>query len=112
MRRLALVLGFLCVSTDCFGFYLNGNKLHELCLTKEKSSTVRMMLRAYSMGIVDASAAYAKGNRHFCVPDGVVGDQVTDVVCKYLVENPSQRHSEAGDIATAALLTTWPCAGQ
>ena len=49
MRRLALVLGFLCVSTDCFGFYLNGNKLHELCLTKEKSSTVRMMLRAYSM---------------------------------------------------------------
>jgi hypothetical protein len=46
----------------------------------------------------------------FCVPYGVAGLQIKDVVVNYLKANPQQRHFLAAALVFDALVQSWPCA--
>jgi len=47
----------------------------------------------------------------FCIPDGVTSKQLGDIVEKYLINNPQNRHQNAMGLSHIALTQVWPCAG-
>jgi hypothetical protein len=47
----------------------------------------------------------------FCMPQGVTQGQAKDVVYKYVVDHPEQRHLNLADLALYALITAFPCKG-
>jgi len=49
------------------------------------------------------------GPRTVCIPAGVSGDQLADVVRKYLSIYPEIRHDYAGLIVLSALRAAFPC---
>lgn len=46
-----------------------------------------------------------------CIPEGVKGKQIFDMVRQYLEANPSTRHENALRFVRAPLLEAWPCKG-
>jgi hypothetical protein len=45
----------------------------------------------------------------FCLPQGVVLGQAVDVFCRYLTENPAERHLPAPQLVSKSLSKAWPC---
>lgn len=66
------------------------------------------LLTGYVVGIIDADYA-SLGSRPYCVPDGVRGSQVQDVVWRFLEQNPKDRHLGAALIVRRSLTDAWPC---
>ena len=44
----------------------------------------------------------------YCVPRGTTVEQMTDVFCKWLRDNPQERHSSATTLFPAGMMV-WPC---
>lgn len=96
--------------------FLDGNDLHSLC------SDSPVVAGYYVVGVIDNEvdqdrAVTADGQvvltREFlCIPDGVVGNQARDVVCRYLDENPEDRHWPASGLTYNAIRVVWPCPSQ
>ena len=47
--------------------------------------------------------------RYFCVPAGVKGRQIYDVVLNAFQANPQNRHEGAFGLIRVALMKAWPC---
>src|ERR1022692_4941551 len=45
----------------------------------------------------------------YCVPKEITIEQLADVFCRYLAENPGQRNNSAPEILGAAIKAAWPC---
>jgi len=45
----------------------------------------------------------------FCLPQGVVLGQAVDVFCRYLTENPAERHLPGPQLVSKSLSKAWPC---
>jgi hypothetical protein len=45
----------------------------------------------------------------FCPPTDAILDQVTDVFCSFLRDNPQQRHAPGAILFSVALQKAWPC---
>jgi hypothetical protein len=54
--------------------------------------------------------ATTKAMHGYCFPDGVTRVQSKDVVCKYLRDNPSERHLSGTVLVRKAFIKAWPCA--
>jgi hypothetical protein len=113
MRRAILVAVVLTSIWSEQATAIDGNKLFEHC---EFFSTARLPPHpldaskggyciGYIVGVHDALVS--KGN--FCVPDGVTGGQLGDVVKLYLRNHPEGRHLSADELVTAALKEKFPC---
>ena len=57
----------------------------------------------YLLGVIDARY------REVCRPIGVTGDQVSDVIKKYIRTHPEVLHQPADDIVIRAIGQAWPC---
>jgi hypothetical protein len=103
--------------SDSYGF-LDGQDLHDSC--KHDS----IATDAYVMGVLDsifetkqlAEDSRAKGQpigisellaEAICLPPGVTGETLGDVVCKYLAENPSQRPYGGQSIVWTAITSAY-----
>lgn len=62
----------------------------------------------YVVGVHDATWA-TKQLTPFCVPDGVLSGQLTDVAWKFLEQNPELRHHSASYLVRRAFAKAWPC---
>lgn len=107
-----------------------GNEL----LSQLKSSNVSDNLRAYAYinGVIDADTSALVGEivsrsskatqdgktikpdtrfvlKHVCIPDGVTGSQIFDLVTAKLESRPDMRHMPANTFVSAALIDVWPC---
>jgi hypothetical protein len=45
----------------------------------------------------------------YCIPQGAVLNQASEIFCKYLQDNPAQRHKPGHVLFRDALLAAWPC---
>ena len=65
----------------------------------------------YIMGVTDAESITTLSRRSplFCIPYGVTGEQLTDVVKKYLGEHPEQRHATGASLVITAMANAFPC---
>lgn len=86
--------------------FLTGNKLQTVCGQSRDECT------AYIMGALDMmsfSQMTSGSGKFLCMPDSVDSDQVTDVVLKYVRDNPEKRHWPAGAVVWAAAVSAFPC---
>jgi len=83
--------------------FYSGNELKENC-NKPSSSFGRGLCHGYVAGIIDAGSGIL-----FCVPSNATLGQTTDMVIKYINENPAQLHNSADRIVVSAIAKDFPC---
>jgi hypothetical protein len=69
-------------------------------------------LLGYAQGYIQAVSHSLSLSNSTCIPDGVLNQQVYDVVEKYLTNNPAKLHMSQFSIVSAALLEAFPCSGK
>ncbi|MBC8267156.1 MAG: hypothetical protein H8E36_00210 [Rhodospirillaceae bacterium] len=104
MKRILLIALLVGLASPAWASYFKGNDLHKVC----QSSSNEDVCSGYIMGIVDATA-WTKADIAFCVPKDSSLRQATDIVTKWLNENPEHRHLSAAGLVITALTLAWPC---
>jgi hypothetical protein len=90
--------------------YINGNRLYEMC--RDDGAASRGFLYGYLASLIDTSAFVAdviSRQRPLCVPEGVELNQLADVVCRYLQDNPEKRQSTGSGLAFVAVGHSFKC---
>lgn len=64
--------------------------------------------RLWAIGYIKGVSDVANG-QYLCAPDGANAGQAKDIVNKFLLEAPQQRHQNAMLLVLAALSRAWPC---
>jgi hypothetical protein len=102
-----MIVGFLvllAVPTVASAARLDGNALLARCSTQDvKSCSI------YLDGFADALRESPSIARLACIPDGVNGLQLRDVVIKLLRDEPQNRQRYAGALVMRAFTKAWPC---
>lgn len=106
--KLKLAAALIAVSLPANAAFLNGNDLHELCRSSLTDRLSDEQSSMFVMGVADALQSLSDGVG-ICIPNGVNGGQVRDVVCRSLSELPELRHMDAGAISMASLANSFPC---
>jgi hypothetical protein len=112
MKRILLAaLVGLVVSGPAWGDMMDGNKLFPFCRDAEKDYYSNGFCDGYITGVYDALQGKGKGLNGvtFCPPNGVTIGQLSDIVKKWLVDNPQHRHFVADSLLVAALSEAFPC---
>ena len=107
-----LLLTFLAamVSPAWASNFENGNSLHNFCQEGD-GSFQKIVCVAYIVGVVDAVGGARNGidGLVFCPPKDITRMQTTEIVKKWLNDNPSNRNFVASFLVAAALSEAWPC---
>jgi len=104
--NIRLILACLLVCTAAHAQRIskvNGSKLLSLCTAGRSTEC-----DAYLAGVADA---YEQTGRigGVCIPTAVTGVQLRLVATKYLHDHPQELELPAGEIATHAFKTAFPC---
>jgi hypothetical protein len=82
-----------------------GNDLLEKCRHDDSIKDTGCMM--FIQGFINGAEAFAP-KRYFSVPNEATLGQVRDVVLKYIVDHPAERHQLAGVLITWALHDAFP----
>ena len=86
--------------------FVDGNDLHEQCRTRSASAL------NYILGVHDTQQSVAglgKQEKLVCPWGRVSSGHVVEAVCKYLQNNPDQRHRSGASIVLKVLGEAYPC---
>jgi Rap1a immunity proteins len=75
----------------------------------DNSDNVKGLSDAQAGNLVANVARELRAVKSYCIPTGVTTGQVADVICKYLKDNPADRHKSAADLVTTALNDVRAC---
>jgi hypothetical protein len=93
---------------------LDGNTLYKDCSSKPGKSGDDFQVGVCTGYVVGIAEVMFSGNQvngfRACAPEGITRRQVTDIVVKWLNENPTERHRAAVGLVAAALTKAFPCA--
>lgn len=105
VRKAALALAF--IATPATAASTDGNDLYRQCTA---SSAVEMVAcHQYIIGAVDGIyLASPTGQEPFLLPPNVKGEQVKDVVLRYLKDYPERRHWGAVVLVWNAMMSAFP----
>lgn len=111
LTRLALLVALIsptgAIAENTSGAFFNGNDLHDRCQNSESFT------RGFVAGVNDAFYASSVHENiktlRLCSPTDSDLEQLTDVVCKYLSDNPAERHYNAALLIREILTETYPC---
>lgn len=106
MKHLMIVLTVALLPAGALAARLDGNGLQARCSTNDVKSCA-----IYLDGFAAALSTIPSDRRAACVPEGVNGLQMRDVVLKYLRNTPEARQKPAADLIAAAFAKAWPCHG-
>ena len=112
MRRAILVAGVLTSLWSEQATAIDGNKLFEFCeffSARLPTLPLDASKGGYCVGYIQGVHDALKPTRVICVPDGVTGGQLGDVVKLYFGNHPENRHLPAAELVTAALKEKFPC---
>ena len=86
--------------------YLTGDDLFDWCRASSHDGCW-----GYVSGIVDAMSIVAGAGlgRRACIPDSVRISRVADIVTRFLLDHPEQRHFGAAGLVVRALADAFPC---
>jgi hypothetical protein len=112
MRTLLIALSALLASGSAHATvfsYQSGNKLHALCTGQGAANRAHVM--GYILGVADThNLIVSRGAPQLvCVPKEATTSQISDAVCKYLVDNPQKRHFAGSSVVLAALEAAFSC---
>lgn len=103
MKTLPAVLALALLTIPAAAKGLDGNRLHEMCADPD----LRLNAVFYTAGM--AQGAALAGQKFFCIPTGVTMQQLGDVACKFVAENPDVRKESAGTVVARSFGQAWPC---
>jgi hypothetical protein len=114
MWKCIAVLSTLFVPLQAFGepAFFSGNELHRAC---EAADGQQNVATGYVLGVLDEEhdlIPLPDGKTRSvasCAPRSVRASQVRDIVCKYLRDNPQDRHLTAASLTIHALTVAFPC---
>lgn len=89
----------------------DGNLLYEQCNRTVQSNNDLIPLTAcnnYIVGVVDGYRMSKEGYEWLQIPEGVKGQQLQDIVLKYLKDNPEKRHWAAVILVMNAVNAAFP----
>jgi hypothetical protein len=91
------------------GDFLTGNELYGYMTSNNTFENQTAI--GYVMAIVDSGNGPGQTKHHWCfnVQDRVTGDQIRDIVKRFLEQNPNKRHFGAAGLSEAALAEAFPC---
>lgn len=99
----ALVIASPAMATDS-GHFIDGNNLQSLCRAD------RAYVTAYVVGATDAfNVTFVGQKKYICLPLTITSTQLSDMLCKYVDDNPEQRHLPAGGISYGMLVKYFHC---
>ena len=81
-----------------------GNELYTICFDAIDIAKQSYCL-GFIMGVTDALASL----KHHCIPEGVKGDQIRDLVLSFLHRHVEIRSSPAHILIANRLATIYPC---
>lgn len=102
----ALALAMAVLSSPATAQFADGNELRAIC--KENPD----LALTYAIGVLDAAYMYQQlmgVKDRICLPETLHPEQVRDVACNYLEENPADRHHLGADLVAESAATAWPC---
>jgi hypothetical protein len=92
-------------------FFISGNELHGALVnfksTRQNLDGAKGV--GYVMGVHDALNGRTSAGYCFQSPKNVTSGQLSDVVLKYLEDNPQLRHYSGNSLVSAALAQSFPC---
>lgn len=108
MLRLSLVLMMFMGSPVQADFH-NGNTLLALC-NDNGSDLLWGACSGYVEAVTDvlSHGAIIAGGKT-CTPENATSSQVRDIVVRFLVNHPEERHFSAESLVTKALFEAFPC---
>lgn len=102
-----VVLNLFCL--PAWADFMDGNKLYSACIDKT-DFTSHVLCAGYLEAIADTVAGKANTYGTACFAENVTGNQVVDVVIKWLEAHPEARHYSGQSVAVAAIVQAFPCA--
>ena len=92
----------------------SGNEIREVCQISSRGPKTELEVAkaTYWEGFVEAILSVGQRLHEpdrFCVPDGVTGGQATNLLLKYLNDNPDKAHRPAETLAITAFWKAWAC---
>jgi|LauGreDrversion4_2_1035121.scaffolds.fasta_scaffold973333_2 hypothetical protein len=103
MKKFYLTLSLFLFAQSANAFY-TGNELRTKCNSEIKGSFERGECYGFIAGVVEAQSGV-----FVCLPSGVTLGQVTEMVKKYINENPAQLHKSGDIIVNSAIIKDFPC---
>lgn len=85
----------------------NGNDLHKACTDGNKQFLTGYVGGTFDM--LEGAKVQAGVKSAYCKPRKATLGQLVDITCKWLKENPAQRHRPAALVANMALAEAYPC---
>jgi hypothetical protein len=130
MRLLGILVAGSLLCSSAHAEFFQGNNIYKYC-TSDRAIVVKYaagaidkstkdfasiglfwshLFKAVEQEKLDSAMQEAKGAvRGYCEPNGVNLAQAADVFCKYLKDNPADRHKAASELLDIALSEAWPC---
>lgn len=82
-----------------------GNTLHGWC----SNESLKLGCLGYIMGAADGLSYANNEKRAYCLPASVTAGQVMDVVKRFMIEHPEERHRSAAEVVLIGLMMGFPC---
>jgi hypothetical protein len=101
-RLLFLILTIFAFNSNVLADYFDGNDLYQLA--ESKNSQNYTLFKGYVAGVQDVNNGVL-----FCVDENVKLSQSSEIVRKYLSDNPQKWHLAANQLIVNALLIAFPC---
>lgn len=112
-RAIYLTLAFclFCLSISVANAATSGNKLVEYCRFYPSKTEASSFCMGYIMGVLDdiRVVGEANGNKYFCQPPSVTGEQLMSVAIKYMNDNPESLNYTASSLIVLAYMKAFPC---
>jgi hypothetical protein len=107
MKALAFALPFMwaLALSPRGALALDGNELLQRCASIPDG-------KLFCTGFVDGIHRLLRGSQFHlvCSPDDVTTGQVRDIAVRYLLDHPADRHHNAEEVVTFAMIEAFPCA--
>jgi hypothetical protein len=88
--------------SQALAYWNDGNKLVDYCKTHDT------LVAGYITGVIDSDKNYGT-SISYCIPSNANVGQLLDTFCKFLKENPEQRHLPGSNLVRLTLVKAWPC---
>ena len=119
--RSILVAGLVVAASNTEAGWIDGNKLQGWCVEGRNSFALGYVAGVADRAMNDEAVVVGSLLAHkftegpgplildVCIPEGVILQQLVDVVCQYVNEHPESRQGNGADLVHEATQKSWPC---